>query len=126
MPSGPVATPSVNAHAPPKTRSSFPPAGRTLASPFGAGNPGSSAHAAPAARAPANVQATIAPRRRRPIAFVENLGALPLRNISMNFLPNFFGSPEPPAFAPGWYRTVSKRDDRTWSEGYSGRSVSTG
>src|SRR5262245_6244347 len=49
MPSGLVATPSVSVQPPSKTGSSLAPAGRTLWSPVGAGKPGSSARAAPAA-----------------------------------------------------------------------------
>src|ERR1700689_57605 len=82
-PWGLVATPSVNAHAPPNTRSSFAPEGSTLGSPFGAGNPGSSAHAAPTARAPTKAQAANA-------ALVEDLGALPPRSLNMIISSHFF------------------------------------
>src|SRR5215831_17380834 len=65
MPSGPVATPSLSLQAPSNRRSNLAPAGSTLGSPVGAGNPGSSAHALPAAARKLITTDTAQMRRQR-------------------------------------------------------------
>src|ERR1700730_527431 len=93
IPSGPVATPSVSLQAPSNKGSNLTPAGSTFVSPVGAGNPGSSAHAPPAAaRKPIATITAQMRRQRRPHVSVAHADASPLHRMVMRVSSHSFGS----------------------------------